>query len=60
MTSSAMASSPGDTSMPSALGGFAVDCEHIPSRLYDRQVARLFTLENAAGVEADQAKRFAA
>jgi hypothetical protein len=35
------------------LGGFEVDCEHLPSRLYDRQIARLFTLEKAAGVEAD-------
>ena len=57
ITSSARASSVGGTSRPSILGGLDVDDQLELGRLHDRQVSRLLTLEDTAGIDADLTPR---
>ena len=52
ITSSARASSVGGTFEAERPGGLEVDDQLELGRLHDRQVRRLFTLENATGIDA--------
>ena len=55
ITSSALASSVGGTVEAERLGGLEIDDQLELGRLLDRQVGGLLALEDATGVDADQA-----